>query len=445
MKDMTEGSPVRLILTFALPLLLGNLLQQTYNIVDAAIVGQFLGSDALAGVGASSSIQFLVLGFCIGTTVGFCIPVAQKFGARDYSVMRKYIFNGIFLTAVIGAVLTVLTAVLCGWIVSLLRTPQEIFDGAYAYLFVIFLGIPCTLLYNLCAGILRAIGDSRTPFYFLALSTVLNIFLDLFCILTLHWGVAGAAIATVVSQGISGVLCAAVIIRKFTFLKFEEHDRRIETRIIRRLILMGVPMGLQFSITAIGSMVMQAANNGLGTVYVSGFTAGMKIKQFAMCPFDALATGVSTFCAQNLGAGRNDRIRTGVRKGVLIGILYGAGIGLVLIFFGRQMSLLFLKPDQTEILTASAQYLACMGYFYWALGILNVTRMVTQAIGYAGRAMVSGVIEMIARSAVATIFVPMFGFQAICWTDQAAWLTATLYIAPICYFSLRQAEKKRRI
>jgi len=180
-------------------------------------------------------------------------------------------------------------------------------------------------------------------------------------------------------------------------------------------------------------------------VYVSGFTAGMKIKQFAMCPFDALATGVSTFCAQNLGAGRNDRIRTGVRKGVLIGILYGAGIGLVLIFFGRQMSLLFLKPDQTEILTASAQYLACMGYFYWALGILNVTRMVTQAIGYAGRAMVSGVIEMIARSAVATIFVPMFGFQAICWTDQAAWLTATLYIAPICYFSLRQAEKKRRI
>jgi Na+-driven multidrug efflux pump len=171
----------------------------------------------------------------------------------------------------------------------------------------------------------------------------------------------------------------------------------------------------------------------------------MKIKQFAMCPFDALATGVSTFCAQNLGAGRNDRIRTGVRKGVLIGILYGAGIGLVLIFFGRQMSLLFLKPDQTEILTASAQYLACMGYFYWALGILNVTRMVTQAIGYAGRAMVSGVIEMIARSAVATIFVPMFGFQAICWTDQAAWLTATLYITPVCYFSLRQAEKKRRI
>ena len=439
---MTSGNPVRLILTFAFPLLLGNLLQQTYNMADAAIVGQFLGSDALAGVGATSSVQFLVLGFCIGTSVGFCIPVAQKFGAKDYTSMRKYIFNGILLTAAIAVFTTILTVLLCRNIILLLKTPDAIFGNAYIYLLIIFIGIPFTLLYNFCAGILRAIGDSRTPFIFLAISTILNVFLDLFCILVLKWGVAGAAIATIVSQGISGILCAAVIIRKFTFLHFEENEKQVNAVISKNLLLMGIPMGLQYSITAIGSMVMQGANNSLGTIYVSGFTAGMKIKQFAMCPFDALATGVSTFCAQNLGAGKRDRIRTGMLQGIFIGIGYGLAIGLVLIFFGRPMSLLFIKPDKTKILDASAQYLRCMGYFYWALGILNVARMVTQALGYAGRAMISGAVEMAARIFVSLVFVPMSGFTAICWADQTAWITACCFILPTCLLIVRNVTGK---
>lgn len=335
---MTQGSPLKLILRFALPLLMGNLLQQTYNIIDAAIVGRMLGTQALASVGASSSVQFLVLGFCTGTCCGFGVPVAKNFGARDYKRMKDCIFHSAVLGAVIAAILTTACALLCPQILHILSTPEDIYRNAYLYLLIIFLGIPFTILYNLVSGILRAVGDSKTPFVFLAISTVLNIFLDLFCIAVLKWGCAGAAIATITAQAMSGTLCVIYIWKKVPLLHLEKENCRFRGRDARHLLLMGVPMGLQFSITAIGSMVMQSANNGLGSVYVSGFTAGMRIKQFIMCPFDAIATAVSVFCGQNMGAGKADRIRQGLREGVGIGMLYGIFAGLVLIFAGRNLS-----------------------------------------------------------------------------------------------------------
>ncbi len=441
-ESMTEGNPWKLILRFALPLLLGNLLQQTYNIVDAAIVGKYLGPDALASVGASSSVQFLVLGFCIGVCCGFGIPIAQRFGAGDYSLMRNLIFQSAVCTTVLAIVLTVLCSVFCPQILHLLSTPDNIFKGAYAYLFLIFLGIPFNLIYNLQAAILRAVGDSKTPFLFLAVSTVLNIILDLLCILVLHLGCAGAAIATVLAQAISGLLCLIYILKKCPDLKLSKADCRIHSSGISLLIGMGLPMGLQYSITAIGSMVMQSANNGLGSIYVSGFTAGMKIKQFAMCPFDAIATAVSTFCGQNLGAGKLDRVRGGLKRGVFLGVLYGLLAGLILIFAGRTLSLLFLSKGDVAVLDASAKYLRCMGFFFWSLGILNVFRMTTQSIGFSGRAILSGTLEMIARIAVSTVFVPLFGYTAICFADQAAWLSACFYIVPTCLACLRIAEKR---
>lgn len=441
---MTEGKPLKLILTFALPLLGGNLFQQLYNIADAAIVGKFLGSNALASVGASSSIQFLVLGFCIGTSCGFAIPVAQRFGAKDLKEMRSFIFHSYLMTSFIAIFLTTTCALLCHQILHILRTPENIYKNAYLYLLILFLGIPFNLLYNLLAGILRAIGDSKTPFLLLVASTILNIGLDLLFILVLHFGCAGAAIATITAQGISGILCLIVIIKRFPIIKLKRSDCVYQNRKIVTLAAMGIPMGLQYSITAIGSMVMQSANNGLGSVYVSGFTAAMRIKQFAMSPFDALATAVSTFVSQNYGAVRFDRIKQGIRQGITIGVSYGLAIGIVLILFGRTLSMLFIPLSDVEVLDAAGKYLRCLGFFYWSLGILNVCRMCVQGLGFSGRTILSGTMEMIARIIVSVFFVPIFGFNAICFADQSAWLSGTFYIIPVCIYSIKKLQQNTK-
>ena len=435
---MTQGNPLKVMLQFAFPLLIGNLLQQTYNIIDAAIVGQSLGAQALASVGASTSVQFLVLGFCMGSCTGFGIPVAKYFGAGDLKHMKNIIFNGAVLTAVIAVIITVLCTLLCPWILQVLSVQSDIYANAYSYLMIIFLGLPFTLLYNYLSSILRAVGDSRTPFLFLAFSAVLNIFLDLFFILVAGWGCAGAAFATIAAQAISGILCLIVIIRRMEVLWLSKENRVVRGDSITELLQMGLPTGLQFSITAIGSMVMQSANNGLGGDYVSAFTAGAKLKQFTMCPFDAIATSVSVFCSQNYGAGKIDRIHKGLRQGIAVGVGYGLFAGLILIFAGRPLSMIFVSKDASGVLDASAKYLRCMGYFYWSLGILNVTRMVTQGLGHSGRAFFSGVMEMIARTIVSLGFVETFGYTAICFADQTAWISACCYIAPTCLYCLKK-------
>lgn len=436
--SMTQGNPLKVMLQVAFPLLIGNLLQQTYNIIDAAIVGQSLGAQALASVGASTSVQFLVLGFCMGSCTGFGIPVAKYFGAGDLKHMKNIIFNGAVLTAVIAVIITVLYTLLCPWILQVLSVQSDIYANAYSYLMIIFLGLPFTLLYNYLSSILRAVGDSRTPFLFLAFSAVLNIFLDLFFILVADWGCAGAAFATIAAQAISGILCLIVIIRRMEVLWLSKENRVVRGDSITELLQMGLPTGLQFSITAIGSMVMQSANNGLGGDYVSAFTAGAKLKQFTMCPFDAIATSVSVFCSQNYGAGKIDRIHKGLRQGIAVGVGYGLFAGLILIFAGRPLSMIFVSKDASGVLDASAKYLRCMGYFYWSLGILNVTRMVTQGLGHSGRAFFSGVMEMIARTIVSLGFVETFGYTAICFADQTAWIAACCYIAPTCLYCLKK-------
>lgn len=440
--NMTEGRPLKLIIKFALPLLLGNLLQQTYNIIDAALVGRILGANALAGVGASSSVQFLVLGFCTGICCGFGIPIAKYFGAGDYKKMRECVFHGAALTGIAAVILTVLCAVFCSNILHILSTPEDIFENAYAYLLIIFLGIPFTLFYNLLASVLRAVGDSKTPFIFLMISTVLNIGLDILCIVGFQWGCAGAGIATVTAQAVSGILCFVFIKKKIPLLHLEKEVCQMNGKITKHMLLMGLPMGLQLSITAIGSMTMQSANNGLGSIYVSGFTSGMKIKQFMMSPFDAIGTAVSVFCGQNLGAGKGERIRKGFWEGLIIATLYGAIAGLVLIFAGRHLSLLFVSSTDVSVLDASAKYLRCLGYFFWTLGILAVSRMCTQGLGFSGRAVFSGVTEMIARVIVSMAFVGQFGYTAICFADQTAWISACIYIAPTCLWCMKKCLKR---
>lgn len=437
-KELTVGNPLPLILRFTFPLLLGNMLQQTYSLVDAAIVGRTLGINSLAAVGASTSVVFLILGFCNGCCGGFGIPIAQKFGARDYSTMRRYVHTSLRLALVMSVVLAVVTSVLCGFILRTMRTPDLIFNDAYAYLLVTFIGIPATFFYNLLSCIIRALGDSKTPFWFLLFSTVLNIALDFFCILVLGWGVAGAGIATVVSQAVSAVLCYVYMMRHFEVLRSTRDERGYDRRASRTLLSVGVPMGLQFSITAIGSIMLQSSNNALGTACVAAFTAAMRIKMFFMCPLESLGMAMATYAGQNYGAGLPVRVWQGVKSSTAIMIAYSAVMALLLWTCADTIALLFVAPTEHEILADTVQFIHVSVSFFTILGSLCILRYTIQGVGYTSFAMWSGVAEMIARIAVSLWAVPAWGYLAVCFGDSTAWVAANLFLIPAFVYVYRR-------
>ena len=443
-REMTAGRALPLIFNFTMPLLMGNLLQQTYSLVDAAIVGKFLGINALASVGASTSVVFLILGFCNGCCGGFGIPVAQKFGARDYSTMRRYVSVSLQLAAVMSVVIAVVTSILCGDILQMMRTPDIIFQDAYYYLLITFIGVPCTFFYNLLSSIIRALGDSKTPFWFLLFSTILNILLDLFCILVLDWGVGGAAIATVFSQGVSAVLCYRYMMRRFDILRGTPDERKFNAALARTLMYIGVPMGLQFSITAIGSIMLQSANNALGTACVAAFTAAMRIKMFFMCPLESLGIAMATYTGQNYGAGKPERIWMGVKASALMMIIYWAFTFCILMLGARTFALLFVEASELEILKDTELFLHISVSFFPVLGLLCILRYTIQGAGYTNLAMLSGVSEMIARVLVSLYAVPAFGYLAVCFGDPTAWIAAVLFLVPAFIFVYRRLLRMRR-
>ena len=312
-KDMTVGSPMKLILSFSMPLLIGFIFQQFYSVVDTFIVGRTLGMNALAGVGATGSINFLIVGFVMGVCGGCVIPIAQRFGAKDYSDMRRYVANCVWLGIVLSVVITVVVCILCRDILMWMKTPEDIFEYSYQYIFIVFLGIPATYLYNILSGIMRSMGNSKIPLVFLIISSAINIALDLICIINLHMGVSGAAVATVASQLISGILCLIYMMKKFDILKMHREETRISTYHLYHLCMMGIPMGLQYSITAIGSVVIQTAINSLGSIAVASVTAGQKIGMFFCCPYDALGSTMATYGGQNVGAKKLDRLSGGLK------------------------------------------------------------------------------------------------------------------------------------
>lgn len=442
-REMTAGPALPLIFNFTLPLLLGNLLQQTYSLVDAAIVGKFLGINALAAVGASSSVIFLILGFCYGCSCGFGIPVAQKFGARDYAMMRRYVAVSLKLSLVISVVIALVTSIWCADILRIMRTPGNIFEGAYAYLLVTFLGVPCTFLYNLLSSIIRALGDSKTPFGFLLFSTVLNIILDLFCILVLEWGVLGAALATVFSQGISALLCYIYMYRHFQILKGESKERKFQLHLAKTLLSIGVPMGLQFSITAIGSIMLQSANNALGTACVAAFTSAIRIKMFFICPFESLGIAMATYCGQNYGAGKPKRIWQGIKASGVMMLVYALLTIVILMVGARTLALLFVDAGELEILKNTELFLHVSAYFFPFLGLLCILRYTIQGAGYTNLAMLSGVSEMIARTLVSIYAVPAYGYIAVCFGDPTAWLAADLFLIPAFIYVYRKLKDLR--
>ena len=443
-RDLTTGSPMRLIIGFALPTLFGMLFQQLYNMVDAMIVGKLLGSAALAAVGSTGSVNFFVIGFCMGVCNGFAIPVAQRMGAGEPSKMRRYVANAAWLSVLFAVVLTVATGLLCRQILTVMLTPADIFANAYAYIFVIFMGIPATFLYNLLAGVIRSLGDSKTPVYFLALSSVLNILLDFALILGFQAGVAGAAIATVASQGVSGVACLFYMMKKYPILRMTKEERRLDLHSCGVLCAMGIPMGLQYSITAIGSIVLQSSVNALGSLYVAAVAAGGKVYQLLACPFDAMGATMATYCGQNVGACRLDRLSRGIRSCALLGLGYSVIAFCAMLRFAPQCALLFLDSrelDAALLTQLAARYILIQSAFFFPLSLVNIVRFSIQGMGFSPFAILAGVLEMAARTGVGMLLVPAFGYTAACFASPAAWVCADLFLIPasaLCIAKLRR-------
>lgn len=433
-KDMTTGSPRKIILGFGVPLLLGMLFQQFYSMVDTIFVGRFLGVKELAGVGSTGAINFMIIGFCMGVCNGFAIPVAQCFGAGDYKNLRKYVANCVWLSVIFAVVMTIGVSYFCGEILSLMDTPSDIYDYAYKYIFIIFLGIPVTFLYNILSGIIRALGDSKLPLIFLMVSSVLNIILDFVTILVFNMGVEGPALATVISQGVSGVLCLVYMIKKFDILRIKGDEWRWQAHHIIMLCRMGIPMGLQYSITAIGSVILQTSVNSLGSDAVASVTAANKVSMFFCCPFDAMGSTMATYTGQNLGAGKPDRVTKGMMSCSFMGLIYSVIGCAVLVIFGEQLASIFIDKSNDQILHNAWLLLVWNGAFYFPLALVNIIRFTIQGLGYSELAILAGVCEMIARTVVGFVFVPMFGFIAVCTASPLAWIMADIFliIAYIC-------------
>lgn len=441
-KKLTEGNPTSLIIGFALPLLSGMLFQQLYNLVDTIIVGKTLGKEALGAVGSTGCINFMVLGFVIGVCSGFAIPVAQRFGAESYKSMRQFVSSSIILSVIISIVLTVGVGINCRAILEALNTPENIIDMSYSYIFIIFMGIPVVFLYNLTAGVMRSLGDSKTPVYFLVLASIINIVLDITFIKVVGMGVDGPAYATVISQLVAGVACLIYMIKKFPILKMEKGDFGYHPHHIKVLLGMGFPMGIQYSITAIGSVILQTSVNSLGSDAVASVTAAGRLSQFLMCPFDALGSTMATYCGQNVGARKPDRVWAGVKSATLIALVYSAFSFVFIYLLSGKLLLLFLDPSETVVIGNARTFIIINVSFYFFLACVNIYRFAIQGMGHSMVAIIAGVMEMIARSVVALTLVAPLGVRGAAFANPFAWILADLFLVPTFFYYVKKLKNQ---
>jgi putative MATE family efflux protein len=443
-RDMTKGKPFPVILRFCVPILLGSLFQQAYNLTDAAIIGRFVGMDEMGAVLSTGSLHFLVIGFVMGLTTGFSIPISQSYGAGDVSQMRRRVANSFYLCGIFAIMLTVLTVVFVHPLLTVMRTPAETIDAAYDYIIVLFGSLSVIMAYNILAALMRALGDSRTPLFFLMFSCVLNIILDLIFIVAFNWGTAGAGWATVVSMSFAVIGCIVYIKRNFPVLCSTKQEKAFCRESCAKLIKSGVPMALQFSITAIGSVILQSAVNALGAVVVSAVGMAARIQIFIMQPMEALGITMATFCAQNLGAGKLHRIKAGISTAMVMVLIYSLFAGFIIIIFGRMLAGLFVDSNAENLETAMyyiKQFQLANGSLYWLLGVLFILRNSVQGLGYSGVTVFAGVSELIARAGVAFLLVPVFGFTAISFANPLAWLFADFMLIAIFIAALKKLSK----
>lgn len=441
-RDMTTGSPLSRILAFCAPLLVGNLFQQFYNLADSILVGRILGVDSFAAVGATGALNFLILGFALGICSGFAIPIAQSFGAGDMDTVRSRAAQTVWLGALFTGVITLITFFFTDDILRLMGTPEEIFDEAYRYIFIVFMGTGFTILYNLSSGILRSLGDSRTPLHFLIAAVSVNVLLDLLFMGRLGMGVEGAAYATVLSQAASGLACVFYMRKKVPVLCLGARDLRPNPRRMGTIAAIGVPMGLQFSITAVGSIILQSAVNGLGAGAVAAVSAGAKVHNIVAASLETCGMAMATYCGQNLGAGKVDRIRQGMRSMTAVSFVYCALAFLFNYFAGRTVATLFIDASQTAILSEVRRYLVYIGSAYPLLALIFLFRNGLQGMGFSRQAMLAGLAELVARVIVAFGFVDRLGFQAVCFANPTAWLFADAVLLTLYGREIRRLDSE---
>lgn len=432
-KNMTVGNPIKLILLFSIPLLIGNVFQQFYSMVDTVIVGRFLGVQALAAVGATGALSFLIVGFILGLTSGFSVITSQRFGADDRDGIKKSVATSVILCIVITALVTLISVIFAKPVLQLMNTPSDIIDDSLSYIIVIFGGLFTAVFYNMIASILRALGDSKTPLYFLIVSSVLNIFLDIIFIVYFSMGVSGAAYATVISQGISGVLCLIYAMKKYSIIKPKKEHWKFDKDLAIQHFKIGLPMAFQFSIIAVGVMVVQTALNGLGSTVVGAFTAASKVEQLVMQPAITFGVTMATYTAQNLGAGRIDRIKDGVKKCLMIAVIVSIVSGIVVVTFGEAFTRLFITDATAEVIGYSRQYLNTVSIFFLPLSFLFIFRNAIQGLGDGFIPMLAGIVELLTRVIVAFTLPALIDYAGICLASPLSWITACTLLT-VSYF-----------
>lgn len=431
---MTKGSPYRLMIAFAVPLILGNIFQQFYSMVDTIVVGRFVGVHALAAVGATSGFNFMVIGFAQGLTMGFSVIVSQRYGAKDYSNMKKAYAMGIYCSLACALLISFFFTIFSKPLLELVKTPADIIDDANLYISVIYIGLTAVVYYNLFSSILRAVGDSKSPLIFLLLASVLNIVLDLVLVIVIPLGCAGVAIATVVSQMISAVSCHVYMTIKYPMFRLSANDFKIDLFLCKRLLKIGLPGALQFSVCAIGVVIVQAAINNFGSDTVASYSVGTKIENVITVVYPVLGMAVSTFAGQNLGAGDIKRITDGFKAATVLMVAATVVTTILAHVLSEPLAYLFVDKDSTDpkIIEDCVFYVRTLSYFFLFLGSIFIFRTGCQGLGSGTVPMISSITELIFRTITAFTLPDLFGYVGVVLASPLAWVAAGI-ICPICY------------
>lgn len=441
-QNLTAGNPAKLILGFTVPLIIGNICQQLYAVIDTLIVGRTLGIHALAAVGSTGSLMFLMIGFLIGVTSGFSIVTGQRYGANDKIGVRKSVVACAILTLISTVFLTTFGILTARTFLEVMQTPPELIEDAYRFIVVIYSGIGITMIFNMLSNLIRALGDSRTPLFFLIVASLLNIGLDLIFILVFSMGIRGAALATVVAQAVSALLCIWYIIKYLPILHVEKSDWNFEWNILWEHIKIGLPMGFQAAIIAVGAIVLQVALNQLGADAIAAFAAAQKIDMIAIMPMMSFGMAMAAYTAQNYGAKNIARINQGVNQCILMSVGFSIFIALINIFFGGWMASLFVGSNETEVIRLSQIYLNINGVFYWVLSLLFIYRYTLQGLGKSVVPTVAGIMELIMRVFAAIIMAKFFGFAGVASASPLAWIGSAIPLIIAYYLTLKKLLKK---
>ena len=442
MKELTHGSPAKLIFFFTIPLLVGNIFQQFYSMVDMIIVGQTLGKDALAAVGATGSVNFLIIGFAQGLTAGLSIITAQRFGARDQIGVRKSFATSIIISLGVTAVLTVLSLTFLRPLLVLMQTPDAIIDQAQAFISVILAGIFASMSFNLLSNMVRALGDSRTPLFFLAFAVVINVVLDLLFIIKFHMGVEGAGYATVIAQVSASLMCVWYIKRKIPLLQVRRQHFSWDKEEFRIHLNAALPMGFQSSIIAIGAVILQSALNSLGTDVVAAQATAGRIDQFATLPMMSFGITMATFTAQNFGAKKYHRILQGVKQCLLMSGGFSLIAGFAIITYGHIFVNWFVDKSEVKVFQLAQIYFNINGSLYWILAILFILRYTLQGLGQAKVPTIAGIMELVMRSFAAIILTHYFGYPGAAFASPLAWIGS---VAVLLFSYIKAMQHLRKL